>query len=65
MRIADLVKKKQLLVRVRVPTHLRETLGAKTKGVVRGIEPDGGIAWVRVVIGKTSHLFRPQDLSPA
>ena len=65
MKIADLVKKKQAKVKVRVPTHLRETLGTKAKGTVRGIELEGGITWVRVAIGKGSHLFRPQDLSPA
>jgi hypothetical protein len=66
MRIADLIKKKNIRVRVRVPAKLQGKLGSEVDGIVLGVEMKKGITWVRVKLlkGRGEHDFRPQDLSP-
>jgi hypothetical protein len=65
MKIADLVKKKRVLVRVRVPAKLQERFGAEVNGTVKGLVMERGVTWVCVKItGGPEQNFRPQDLSP-
>lgn len=66
MKVVDLTKRKNQKVTVRVPANRRATFGETAKGVVEGIEPRGGVVWVRVrVPRKGVHRFRPQDLTAA
>ena len=71
MRIADLIKKKNQKVRVRVPAKLVEKFGAEAKGTVSRIVKQGGVAMVEVKITHRKpamrgvQLFRPQDLTAA
>lgn len=63
MKIADVLKCKQ--VKVRVPTPLRAKLGDEVKGKVVGIVVSGGTRLIQVKLdGGSKQLFRPQDVSP-
>ena len=66
MRIADLIRKKKIRVRARVPAKLQKKLGADPlDGYVLGLVMKKGITWVRVKILKgPEQNFRPQDLNP-
>lgn len=67
MKIADLVKKKNQRVRIRVPVHLQDKLGTEATGRVTGLTKRGNITWVNVKVNrrKTPFKFRPQDLTAA
>jgi hypothetical protein len=66
MRIADLTKKKNAKVTVRVPAKLQDQLGTTTLGTVEGVSMAGNITWVKVKVPrKGSFKFRPQDLAAA
>ena len=65
MKIADLVKKKNAKVRVRVPAPRREAIGgAEVVGRITGMSREGMVLWVSVKIPRRGEfLFRPQDLT--
>jgi len=63
MRVWELVEKKRQKVKIRVPAHLRDALGATAEGTVVGISPGGSVTMVRVkVVGSGEFHFRPQDV---
>lgn len=66
MRIADLIKRRKIRVRVRVPAKLQKKLGNEVDGTVLSVVMKKGITWVRVKLLKSlgEYDFRPQDLSP-
>ncbi len=69
MRIADLIKRKNQKVTIRVPAKLVERFGAEAKGTVNRIVKQGGVAMVEVKVTNKKRslrgvqLFRPQDLT--
>lgn len=66
MKVADLMKKKNLKVNVRVPAPQQAQFGETTQGVVQGVVPSGAVTWVEVKIPRRGvHRFRPQDLTAA
>lgn len=66
MKIADLMKRKNQRVIVRVPAKLQEQLGAEVKGTVQGLKKANGTTKVKVRVGRKGEFdFRPQDLTAA
>lgn len=66
MKIADLVKRKNQRVTVRVPAKLQQELGSEVKGRVQGLKKKGNITWVEVKVSRRGiYQFRPQDLEAA
>jgi hypothetical protein len=66
MRLADLLKKKNAKINVRVPAYLQKSAGLKESvtGKITGIRTEGRVARIQVTLknGKI-YEFRPQDLS--
>jgi hypothetical protein len=66
MRLADLLKKKNAKVSVRVPASLQKSAGLKESvaGKITGVRTEGRVARIQVTLknGKI-YEFRPQDLS--
>lgn len=66
MKIADLMRKKNQRVMVRVPTRLQDQLGYEVKGTVQGLSKQNGMTKVKVKVGRKGEFdFRPQDLTAA
>lgn len=67
MKIADLVKKKQQPVTVRVPTKLHGKLGVEVQGKVIGLVKTGkNVTMVEVKVPyRGTFKFRPQDIDAA
>lgn len=66
MKIADLVKKKNTKVNVRVPATQQDKLGETIGGTVVGLVPGGTVTMVKVKVPRRGEFtFRPQDLTLA
>lgn len=66
MKVADLVKKKNQRVTVRVPARLKEKLGDEVSGTIVRVKAGGSVASVVVKVARRGEFtFRPQDLTAA
>lgn len=65
MKVADLVKKKNAKVSVRVPVSMQKEhkLKETISGRISGVRTEGRVARVQVTVRGKEYEFRPQDLS--
>lgn len=65
MKVAELVKKKNAKVSVRVPVAMQKEHGLKdtVSGRIEGVRTEGRVARVTVGVRGKKYEFRPQDLS--